>query len=91
MSRRWIAGLVIAVLLLGSSGLSADPTNWAPLARIILWLQEIDQTLRDINGLIDDVRERLSYVYPEAALRRIETVFEPVDSVKKEVEKLACS
>ena len=91
MRRRWFAGLVVAVLLLGSSGASADPSNWAHLAQIILWLQQIDQTLRDINGLVDDVRQRLSYVYPAAALRRIETVFEPVDSIKKEVEKLVCT
>ncbi len=91
MRRRWLAGLVVAVLLLESSGASADPSNWAHLAQIILWLQQIDQTLRDINGVVDDIRQRLFNVYPEAAVRKIETVFEPVDSIRKEVEKLACS
>jgi hypothetical protein len=91
MRRRWLAGLVVAVLLPGSSGASADPTNWGHLTQIILWLQQIDQTLRDINGVVDDVKDRLFIVYPQAALRRIEAVFEPVDSIKQEVEKLACT
>ncbi len=91
MRRRWLAGFVVTVLLLGSSGASADPTSWGPLTQIVLWLHEIDQTLRDINGLIDDVKQRLFIVYPEAALRKIETVFQPVDSIKREVEKLACT
>jgi hypothetical protein len=91
MKRRWLAGLVVAVLLFGSSGASADPSNWAQLGQIILWLQRIDHTLRDINDLVDSVKEKLFIVYPEGALRRIETFFEPVDSVKREVEKLACT
>ena len=91
MRRRWLAGLVLAVLLLGSSATSADPTNWGQLAQIILWLQQIDQTLRDLNVVVDDIRGNLAQVYPEAGLRQIETLFEPVDSIRKEVEKLACS
>jgi len=91
MKRRWLAGLVVAVLLLGSSGASADPSNWAQLGQIILWLQRIDQTLRDINDIVDTVKEKLLIVYPNGALRQIETFFEPVDSIKREVEKLACS
>ena len=91
MRRRWLAGLVVAVLLLGSSGASADPTNWGQLTQIVLWLQRIDQTLRDINGVVEDVKTKLLVVYPDSALRRIETVFEPVDSIKREVEKLACT
>ena len=91
MRRRWIAGLVVAVLLLGSSGTSADPTNWGQLGQIILWLQQIDQTLKDLNVAVDDIRGNLAQVYPEAGLRQIETLFEPVDSIKEEVEKLACN
>jgi hypothetical protein len=91
MNRRWLAGTVLAVFLFGASGASADPTNWAQLGQIILWLERIDQTLRDINDIVDGVKEKLFIVYPNGALRQIETVFEPVDSVKKEVEKLACS
>lgn len=91
MRRRWLAGLVVAVLLLGSSGASADPSNWAQLGQIILWLQRIDQTLRDINDIVDTVKEKLLIVYPNGALRQIETFFEPVDSIKREVEKLACT
>jgi hypothetical protein len=91
MKRRWLAGLVVAVLLFGSSGASADPSNWAQLGQIIMWLQRIDQTLRDINDLVDSVKEKLLIVYPDGALRQIETFFEPVDSIKREVEKLACT
>lgn len=91
MRKRWLAGLVVAVSFLGSSGASADPGSWAPLAQIILWLQRIDQRLRDINGVVDDVKDKLLVVYPDTALRKIETFFEPVDSIKREVEKLACS
>jgi hypothetical protein len=29
MARRWLAGVVVALLLFGSSGASADPSNWA--------------------------------------------------------------
>src|SRR5262249_40170826 len=53
--------------------------------------QTIDETLHDLNGAVDDIRGNLAQVYPEAALRQIETLFEPVDSIKDEVEKLACS
>jgi len=49
MRRRWLPGLVLAVLLLRSSATSADPTNWGQLAQIILWLQQIDRTLRDLR------------------------------------------
>jgi hypothetical protein len=90
MRRRWLAGLVVAVFLFGSTGASADPSNWAQLAQIILTLQRIDAVLSDVNDLISRTKEKLFLVYPEAAVRRIETVFEPVDSVKREVEKLAC-
>ena len=60
------------------------------LARVgLLWLQQIDQTLKDLNVVVDDIRGNLAQVYPEAGLRHIETLFEPVDSIKEEVEKLA--
>jgi len=59
------------------------------LGQIILWLQQIDQTLKDLNVVVDDIRGNLAQVYPEAGLRHIETLFEPVDSIKEEVEKLA--
>ncbi len=91
MKRRWLAGLVVAVLLLGSSVASADPSNWGQLAQIILFLEQIDGTLRDINTMIDSVRSKLSIVYPGGALRTITSIFEPVDSIKREVEKLACT
>jgi hypothetical protein len=91
MKRRCIACLLVLGLLFGSSGASADPANWGHLGRIVLWLERIDSTLRDINGLVDDIKTRLADVYPDGALRQIETVFEPVDSIKDEVEKLACN
>ncbi len=91
MPRRWAAGLVVALLLLGSSGASADPTNWAQLVQIIAWLQKIDSTMQSINGLVADIRNKFAMVYPDGSLRRIETLFEPVDSIKDEVEKLACN
>jgi hypothetical protein len=91
MARRWLAGLVVTLLLFGSSGASADPSNWTQLGQIILWLQQIDQTLKDLNVVVDDIRGNLAQVYPEAGLRHIETFFEPVDSIKEEVEKLACN
>ncbi len=91
MRRRWLAGVMVCAFLMGASGASADPTNWAQLAQIILTLQRIDAVLSDINDLIGRTKEKLFLVYPEAALRRIETVFEPVDSIKHEVEKLACT
>jgi hypothetical protein len=53
MRRRWVAALVVAALLLGSSGAPADPSNWGQLAQIVLWLKRIDGTLKDINDLVD--------------------------------------
>ncbi len=91
MKRRTLAVLVILVLLLGPSSSSADPTNWAHLAQIIAWLQQIDQTLAEVNDLVDDIRTKLASAYPQDALRQIEIVLEPVDSIKAEVEKLACN
>ena len=40
MKRRWLAGFVVAVFLFGSSSASADPSNWAQLGQIILWLAD---------------------------------------------------
>jgi hypothetical protein len=91
MARRWLAALVVAVLLFGSSGASADPGNWAQLTQIVLWLQRIDQTLSNINGVVEDIRHKFARVYPDRAVREIQTFFEPVDSIKDEVEKLACN
>jgi len=91
MARRWLAALVVAFVLFGSSGASANPTNWPQLIQIIAWLQQIDSTLKNINGVVEDIRHKLGVVYPGRALQRIETLFEPVDSVKQELEKLACN
>jgi hypothetical protein len=90
MGRRWLAGIVVAVLLLGSSGVSADPGSWGQLAQIILWLERIDGTLKEINEMVDGVKSKLYVVYPGSVLRTIDTVFEPVDSIMREVDKLAC-
>jgi hypothetical protein len=84
MRHRSLAVVVIGFLLLGSSGASADPTNWPQLAVIIQWLQRIDGTLRASTTLRRTSREaqqRLSL----GSLRRIETYFEPVESIKDEV------
>lgn len=89
--RRWIGALVVAAVLAGSPQASADPTNWAQLAQIILWLERIDQTLRNINDTVDGIKQKVTDVYPDGALRAIQTLFEPVDSIKEEVEKLACN
>jgi hypothetical protein len=91
MARRCIAVLIVALLLFGSSGASADPGNWSQLIQIIAWLQQIDSTLKNINGVTEDIRHKLGVVYPGRALQKIETLFEPVDSVEQELKKLACS
>ena len=89
--RRSVAVLMVAALLMGTSSASADPGSWAQLAQIVAWLHQIDNTLKDINGVTEDIRHKLGVVYPGRALQRIETFFEPVDSIKQEVEKLACN
>jgi hypothetical protein len=91
MKRRVLAVLVVGAMLFGSSTVSADPTNWGQLGQIVLWLQRIDGTLRDINALVEDVKNKMQAVYPDAAVRQIRTFFEPVDSIKDELEKLACN
>ena len=91
MRRRGLAGMVVVMLLITSAGVSADPSNWAQLGQILLWLERIDGTLRDINDVSDKVKDKLFIVYPENVLQTIETFFEPVDSIKAEVEKLACA
>ena len=58
---------------------------------IIQWLQRIDATLGDINDMTDDIEGKLVHAsIPEARCVRIETYFEPVESIKDEVAKLAC-
>src|SRR5687768_5032341 len=89
--RRHTAALVVALLLLGSSRVRADPGSWGELAQIIIWLKQIDSTLNHINGVVEDIRGHFAKVYPDAAVRRILTFFEPVDSIKEELEKLACN
>jgi hypothetical protein len=91
MKRRYLAVLAILVLLLGPSSSSADPLSWAHLAQIIAWLQQIDQTLDRVNGLAESIRTKLADVYPRDVLNQIDIVLEPVDSIKAEVEKLACN
>ena len=76
MRRRWIAALVVASLLVVSPGASADPSNWGQLAQIILWLERIDQTLRDVNDTVDGIKQTVATVYPDGALRTIQTLFE---------------
>jgi hypothetical protein len=90
MRRRVVSGLLVVLLLVWSQGASADPSNWGHLGQIILWLERIDQTLRNINDAVDGIRLKFTDVYPDAALRAIDILFEPVDSIKDEVEKLAC-
>ena len=91
MKRRSLAGLAILALLLGPSSSSADPTNWGHLAQIVAWLEQMNQTLARVNGLVEGIRTKLADVYPRDVLRQIEIVMEPVDSIKAEVEKLACN
>jgi hypothetical protein len=91
MKRRYLAVLVILVLLLGPPSSSADPASWAQLAQIIAWLGQIDQTLAQVNGLVEGIKTKLADVYPRDVLNQIKIVFEPVDSIKTEVEKLACN
>jgi hypothetical protein len=91
MTKRGLAGILAIALLFGSSSASADPSNWAHLGQILLWLERIDATLRDINELVDGVKEKLFVVYPEGALREIRAVFEPVDSIQTELGKLSCA
>ena len=90
MRRRVLVATAITAMLMGSSTASADPGSWAQLVQIIAWLQQIDSTLNNINGVVEDIRHKLGVVYPGRALQRIQTVFEPVESVKQELEKLAC-
>ncbi len=91
MKRRYLAVVVTVLLLLGPRSSSADPTNWASLAQIIAWLQQINGTLNEINGLVEGIRTSIATVYPRDVLRQIEIVLEPVDSIRAEVAKLACN
>jgi len=91
MRRRSLVALAIAAVLMGTSTASADPGSWAQLVQIIAWLRQIDSTLENINGVAEDIRHKLGVVYPGRALQRIETFFEPVDSIKEEIDKLACN
>ena len=90
MKRRYLGVVAILVLLLGPSSSSADPASWGQLAQIIAWLEQMNQTLARVNGFVEGIRTKLAYVYPRDVLRQIEIVMEPVDSIKTEVEKLAC-
>ena len=91
MKRRYLAVVVTILLLLGPRSSSADPTNWAQLAQIIAWLQQIDQTLAQVNGFAEGIKTAIADVYPRDVLRQIEIVLEPVDSIRAEVAKLACN
>jgi len=66
MRRRWLAGLVWLSCSWVPRG-RPRPHNWGQLAQIILWLQQIDQTLRDLNVVVDDIRGNLAQVYPSRA------------------------
>jgi len=90
MKRRYLGVVAILVLLLGPSSSSADPASWGQLAQIIAWLEQMNQTLARVNGFAEGIRTKLADVYPRDVLRQIEIVMEPVDSIKTEVEKLAC-
>src|SRR5690349_19724446 len=92
MKRRWLSlAVVVAALLAVVPRAGADPGSWAELGEILFWLGRIDSALRGINETVDDLRERYFLVYPQQVIERIQTFFEPVDSIKEEVEKLACN
>jgi hypothetical protein len=91
MKRRYLAVPAILVLLFRPSTSSADPSSWGHLGQIIAWLQQIDHTLAEMESLLYGIRTKIADVYPRDVLRQIEIAFEPVDSIKAEVEKLACN
>jgi hypothetical protein len=91
MKRRYLAVPAILVLFLRPSTSSADPASWGQLGQIIAWLQQIDRTLAQIESRVYAMRTKFADVYPRDVLRRIDIAFEPVDSIKAEVEKLACN
>ena len=90
MRRRLTVVTVAVAVLLVSPMAFADYGSWPALARILGWLAQIDRTLKNINSAVDDVKYTVEQVYPDTVLRRIETFFDPVDSIKDEVDKLAC-
>ena len=91
MRRGWVAAAALATVLLVAPRAGADPGSWAELAKIIFWLERVDSALRGINDIVDDMKERYFLVYPQQVIRHIETLFEPVDSIKEEIERLACN
>src|SRR5512138_1950962 len=91
MKRRFLVVVVAFVLLLRPEISSADPGSWAALGQIIAWLQQMDQTLQEMNSRVEGIRTKLADVYPRDVLQAIQIVLEPVDSIKAEVEKLACN
>jgi len=91
MKRRYLAALAILLLLVGPSTSFADAGSWAHLAAIVAWLQQIDATLRQVNDDVAGIKTVIDDMYPQDVLRQIEIVLEPVNSIKQELEKLACN
>ncbi len=74
MKRRFLVVVVAFVLLLRPEVSSADPGSWASLGQILAWLDQMDQTLQEIDSRVESIRTKLADVYPRDVLQAIQIV-----------------
>jgi hypothetical protein len=88
MKRRGIVLVLVPAILLLGSPVFASTT--AELLKVLATLTRIHQVTRNIRGVTEDIRHKLTRVWPDRALRPLQIVMEPVRSIRSEISQLSC-
>ena len=81
---------VVAVVLLLVIGQPVFASSTVELAKVLATLEKIHEVMRNVRGVTEDIRTKLSRVWPDRALRPLQTVMEPVRSIRNELQQLSC-
>ncbi len=86
--RRTLVVASTTLVVLAGAPVFADTT--VELLRVLAVLERIHGTIRNIRGVTEDIRTKLTRVWPDRALKPILTYLEPVQSIQREVAQLSC-
>jgi len=89
MRRKGIITAAVVVVLLVGSPVFANST--VELLKILGTLERIHDVIRNVRGVTEDIRTKLSRVWPDRALRPILPCLEPGQAIRDEIQQLSCS
>lgn len=89
MKRTRIAVLALCgVLIVGSPAFASTTVE---LLKVLATLYKIHEVMANIRGVTEDIRHKLTRVWPDRALRPLQILMEPVRSIQDEIRQLSCS